>query len=548
MIINEEFKKRVGRRFSMIRILSIALVVVLASTLAPGIGECKNEKAPIAASNPTSKPEGELIVVVASLTNQGLDPVLDSNASKWRLIPIFDSLIGLREETELSTETGVANKWEYSPDYKKLSLWLRKGIKFHNGEDLTAEDVKFSLERVVSPYSMDEYKEHIKNIKEIRILNPYRMELILEKPAPKLTYFLTTLQGQCAYIFPKNYIKRHGDKYFSQHPIGSGPYKFHSQMVDNFIKLEAINYAHWRVGVPKYKYLTFKVVPEESTRVAMLKRGEADIIDTGRARVAELEAAGFKVHRKAGGRTLGYQLQDQWRKDSPIHNKNVRQALALAVNKDEIIKYIMLGRGTITGIWPSGSYSMGYSKAAPLCPPYPYDPNRAKALLAEAGYPGGFALNFYSFPYAGLPESTRLVEALASNFEAIGIKVNIIPIDWGKLKEKIFSHDVPTSIRGQSLPNRLLGEDLPTQFYNSNGMFQDVRDTAMDAKLEACMTALGQEQYEKTIVDLFTYIHDEYINIPICELEDLFGCSDKITKWNIGKSAFGMNLESLYRR
>ena len=180
-------------------------------------------------------------------------------------------------------------------------------------------------------------------------------------------------------VVPKDYYEKVGKDEFQRRPIGSGPYKFHSQQVGSFIKLEATD-KHWRDGVPKYKYMTYRIIPEESTRMAMLKTGEADIARISRESVKDALSSGMNVLGKEGYAVLIYIPNMQW--TSPVFSDiRFRKALNLAIDKEAIIKHILAGMAKPVGTWPGSSISaLG---GDPNLKPYPYDPQEARRLIKE---------------------------------------------------------------------------------------------------------------------------------------------------------------------
>src|SRR5262249_23348681 len=176
---------------------------------------------------------------------------------------------------------------------------------------------------------------------------------------------------------------------------------------------------HWRIGVPKYKNVTFKLVPEETTRIAFLRRGEVDVADVSRERVSELEREGFPVHFRKEEAILHMWWvlgTDGW--PAPVKDKRVREALNLAIGRAEIAQSIFAGRAEPAAIPMGLSWSfkdVGFKVTPEMA--YAYDPARAKKLLADAGQGGGFSLDVYAFQLPGLPEGKAFAEAVAGYWE-----------------------------------------------------------------------------------------------------------------------------------
>ena len=250
-------------------------------------------------------------------------------------------------------------------------------------------------------------------------------------------------------VLPKKYLEANGDDVFARKPVGSGPYKFVEQVVGSHIKMTAVD-SHWRIGVPKYKNVTFKLVPEETTRIALLRRGEVDVADVSRERVKELEKEGFPVHfRKEEAIVHMWWVlgPDGW--VAPMKDKRVREALNLAIDRTEIAQAIFGGRAEPAAIPIGLSWSfteIGFKVTPEMA--YPYDPARAKKLLADAGLAGGFPHDVYAFQLPGFPEGKAFAEAVAGYWEKIGVKTKLIPVDYPGLPQAVGG---PQGPRGDGL-------------------------------------------------------------------------------------------------
>lgn len=249
-------------------------------------------------------PTGELRMAIEQLGTEAADPVLSSMSAKLMFTPFYDFLIGVDKDGNLSTKTGVAKSWKLSPDSMTLTAQLRSGIKFHNGDELTSADVKFSLEQFTSDRCVGTNADYLRRvIKNVEAPDPWTVVIHYKEPSAVLANYLSRQQGQEGLVLPKKYIEQKGLKYFNSHPVGSGPYKFIEQVVGSHIKYEAIDYPHWLVGVPKFKYLTLYIIKEESTSIAMLKTGAVDIIVISRDKINQ--APGFKIYEKEGAAIVG---------------------------------------------------------------------------------------------------------------------------------------------------------------------------------------------------------------------------------------------------
>ena len=354
--------------------------------------------------------KSELTVALSSFSAETLDPALQGHNVKYYLSLMFDYLVGTTPDGQPTQQGGLASKWENSADHKRWTFHLRKGVKFHTGDEMTSEDVKFSLQRAMSKRSTTGYAGPLRTlIQDIETPAPDRVVIVTKEPTLIIPIYLSRALSTEGMVLPKKYLEANGDDVFARKPVGTGPYKFVEQVVGSHIKLTAVD-THWRIGAPKYKNVTFKLVPEETTRIALLRRGEVDVTDVSRERVKELEKEGFPIHLRKDEAlvhmwwVLG---PDGW--VAPMKDKRVREALNLAIDRNEIAQSIFGGRAEPAAV-PFGltwSFKDIGFKATPEMA-YPYDPARAKKLLADAGHPQRVRARHVRLPAARLPRGQGL--------------------------------------------------------------------------------------------------------------------------------------------
>src|SRR5712664_2723310 len=229
--------------------------------------------------------KSELTIALSSFSAETVDPALQGHIVKYYLSLMFDYLVGTTPDGQPSRDGGLANRWENSSDYKRWTFHLRKGVKFHNGDDVTSEDVKFSLQRTSGERSTTGYAGPLRTlIQDIETPAPDRVVIVTKEATLIIPTYLSRSLSTEGIVLPKKYIEANGDDVFARKPVGTGPYKFVEQVVGSHIKMTAVD-NHWRLGTPKYKNGTFKPVPEETTRIALLRRGEVDVADVSRERV-----------------------------------------------------------------------------------------------------------------------------------------------------------------------------------------------------------------------------------------------------------------------
>jgi len=309
----------------------------------------------------------------------------------------------------------LATSWSASDDGLVYEFTLRDGVKFHDGEPVTAEDVKFSYERYRGS-SSKALKDHVASVETP---DPKRVLFKLKQPWPDFMTFYTSATA-AAWIVPKKYVEQVGDEGFKKAPIGAGPYKFVSFTPGVELTLEAFD-QYWRKK-PNVDRLVFKVIPDEATRLAALKRGEVDIVYSIRGELAEelQRTKGLALKPTVIQAPFWLYFPDQWDPSSPWHDQRVRQAASFAIDNNGINQALTLGYSKITGSIIPYTFEHYWQPPAPV-----YDPARAKKLLAEAGHPNGFDAGDY---YCDASYS-NLAEAVLNNLQAIGIRAKLRPLE-----------------------------------------------------------------------------------------------------------------------
>src|SRR5579862_1689003 len=274
----------------------------------------------------------------------------------------------------------LAESRSISEDNLAYEFVLRQGAKFHNGEPVTAEDVKFSFER----YRGASYKLMHERVAAIETPDPRHVVFKLKAPWPDFLTFYSSASG-AGWIVPKKYVEKVGDEGFRAAPIGAGPYKFVSFNPGVELVLEAFD-GYWR-KVPSVKHIVMRVVPDESTRLAALKRGEVDIAYSIRGELAEelRRTPGLTLKPVDTPASFWLSFADQWDPKSPWFDVRVRQAASLAIDRKSINQALTLGFSKLTGSLIPNGFDFYWAPPAPV-----YDPEKAKQLLAQSGHPGGF--------------------------------------------------------------------------------------------------------------------------------------------------------------
>jgi peptide/nickel transport system substrate-binding protein len=311
----------------------------------------------------------------------------------------------------------LADSYNVSSNGTVYTIKLKKGIKFQDGEPLNSEAVKFTLERILDPNVKVPSRGNFLLIDHVETVDEYTVNIYLKKPFAPFLGVLTS-----AYIIAPNATKQLGDK-IANNPagIGTGPYMFKEWVKGDHITLVA-NPNYWN-GTPYFSQMIFKVVPDASTREAMLLSGDLDlIIQPPPSDLASLSSRGdVKVSWTISTREMYIGINTQY---GPLNDTRVRQALNYAIDKDSLIKYVLFGLGS-----PEDSILPPFVLGHIAVGPYQYDPQKAKQLLAQAGYPNGFSVTLIT-PNGRYLFDTQVAETIAQYLRDIGIQVNVRTYDW----------------------------------------------------------------------------------------------------------------------
>ena len=311
----------------------------------------------------------------------------------------------------------LAESWTQSKDGLVYEFVLRKNVRFHNGDVMTAEDVKFSFER----YRGASAALLKGKVAKVEALDPHRVRFTLKQAWPDFLAFYATPATGAAWIVPRKYVEQVGDEGFKKAPVGAGPYKFVSFKPGVELTLEAHD-QYWR-KIPAVKTLVLRTIPDESTRLAALKRGEVDVAYSITGPLAEevQRSPGLTLVPTYFTFTTWLVFTDQWDPKSPWHDRRVRLAANLAIDRAGINSAVYLGLSKLSySFIPQG---MEYFWAPP---PYAFDVKAAKQLLVEAGYPNGFDAGDLT---GDTIYGVAIGEPVANYLQQVGIRVRLRPME-----------------------------------------------------------------------------------------------------------------------
>ena len=483
----------------MIKIVVVTLVLIFAVT-----------------GSVTAAPEGTMTWGIhVTLASRWLDP----NETEGIATP-FMVLYALHDALVKPMPGGMytpclAESYTTSKDGLTHEFVLRKGAKFHNGEPVTAADVKFSFDR----YKGSGAKILKERVREVQVVDPGRVRFHLKEPWPDfMAYFGTTATG-AGWIVPKAYVEKVGDDGFKKAPIGAGPYRFVSFSPGIELVMEAFD-GYWR-KVPHVKRIVYRSLPEETTRAAALKKGEVDIAYLLSGPVAEdvRRTPGLKlVSRAVAPSVFWLDLPDQWDPKSPWHDRRVRQAASLSIDRQALNQAETLGFS-----FPTGSLIPRALEFSKFFEPDPYDPPRAKKLLAEAGFPNGFdAGDLYPWP-----PYTSMGEALAGYLQVVGIRTKVRTMERAAMT---------TAWRERKLKNVIVGitgaginASARLEAYVSKGgaytagVIPEVEDL-----FQRQLRELDVKKREAMLHQIQQILHERVTHIPIYELGFIWGVGPRV--------------------
>ena len=306
----------------------------------------------------------------------------------------------------------LAESWTVSKDGLTYEFVIRKNARFHNGDPVTADDVKFTFER----YKGAGGKLLKDKVKEVQVVAPNRARFVLKEQWPDFMAFYGTSATGAGWIVPKKYIEKVGEEAYKKAPVGAGPYKFVSFTPGVELTLEAFG-DYWRKA-PSVKRLVMRSIPDETTRAAAVKTGEVDAAYLFSGAVAEdlKRSPGVRVVAPLLYGVYWLDFLDQWDPKSPWHDRRVRQAASLAIDRNSINQAEMLGLGK-----PAGAFVPPEFEFSLKMDPPPFDPKRAKQLMVEAGFPNGFDAG----DLTPLPPYTSVAEAIGGYLQALGIRTSV---------------------------------------------------------------------------------------------------------------------------
>jgi peptide/nickel transport system substrate-binding protein len=413
----------------------------------------------------------------------------------------------------------LAESWTVSPDGLTYEFVLRRGVKFHNGEPVTAEDVKFSFER----YRGSANKTLKEGVAAVETPDPGRVRFRLKQPWPDFLMFYSTATG-AGWIVPKKYVEKVGDDGFKKAPIGAGPYRFVSFTPGVELVMEAVE-GYWR-KTPGVKRLVLRVIPDPTTRYAALKNGEIDVTYWMTASLGEdlRRTPGLTLRPVVSNVMQWVAFVDQWDPKSPWHDRRVRLAANLAIDRQAINQAETLGHSLLTNSIIPNTFDFFWAP-----PPPQYDRAGARKLLAEAGYPNGLDAGDYTIDAA----TVAIGEPVANSLQAAGIRVKLRPLEraafqkgYGEKKYRNLVHSGSAAFGNAA--TRI------EAFIASGGVYVYGSYPDIDGLFREQAAELDKKRREATLHRIQQLMHDKAMVAPIVQVGLMSGYGPRVEESGLG--------------
>lgn len=465
------------------------------------------------APTPTSTPVGPFgtITVLQGFDVNTTDPhQLNARFARGLLTHAFQGLVGIDADGQIVPL--LAESWE-NPDDLTWTFHLRQDVQFHNGERFDASAAVYSLDRFVDPDINNNYAGDLAQMDSVEVVDDYTIKLTTKEPFSPLLEMLALV-----FMVPPEATESLGDDFGFQ-GIGTGPFKILEWVPGEHLTMEA-NEAYWGT-IPRIKTVVWRPVDEPSTRLVELRTGAADIIypmtvmdvpaleDTDAAPVTRESSWRLYVFLNCG--------------KPPFDNKQVRQAVNYAVDKEQIVESLLQGAGYLLN-GPLISGMEGYSEALD---PYPYDPGRARELLAEGGYPDGFEFTLLTLSGRYVKDK-EIAEAIAGYLGDVGIDVQVEVVEYGLFIEQVVSRESDAfSVGTTTLSTQGV---YGSQLYSAEPGFawQNYVNEEFDRLYKKAVGTMNASEREQTYQEATKLIRDDAPFIFLHSQQDIYGVNNRV--------------------
>jgi peptide/nickel transport system substrate-binding protein len=458
------------------------------------------------------------VTVAVAIDPGSWDPI-DTFLVDWSSAAnnIFDGLTARGADMKL--KPGLATAWEFLDNNSRIRFRLRENVKFHNGEPFNAAAVKFTFDRLLGEEGRKgPQQSNYNTIDRVEVVDDNTVDFIMKQPDPVM---LTKLAGYGGMIVPPKYIQEKGDDYFNTHPVGTGPFKFVEYSPKVSLTLEAFP-EHWG-GAPKLDKVVTRFIAEANTQVAELQAGRIDVatlIPFGLAPTVE-KSPNLQLISITGPRVVALRLNT---KNGITKDVNVRKALIMGIDRDAIIKAVLLGHAK-----PIASFQSDLSFGNdPNLKPLPFDLAKAKQMLQQAKVPAGAPVKI---DFRGNDATFREVAQAAAGFlQALGLKPSLQPYEPPVLLNDI----IPNGKTGEAWHNAWGGwtfdyDNTAYLMYHSGEKWNPYdNDPKLNEMLEKQRTMYDVKEREKVLQEIARYVADQALEIPLYNQNTIYGVSKRL--------------------
>jgi peptide/nickel transport system substrate-binding protein len=510
----------------------------------------------IAGGLAAAEPKGELRVVVANFGRELLDPALTTTQDLQYAGHIHDPLIAGDAKGQLSADRGLAETWTLSDDARTLTLRLRQGVVWHDGRPLTADDVVFSLgERLVAPDATCTFCRFLRSgIEKVEAADAHTVTIRLKTADPTFPSILSSRDGDIRVLARHNYRRTDAGYELVGNPIGTGPWRFEAFERGVEMRLAA-NERFWdRTRVPQFATLRILPRAQASTRLAMVRAGEADMAFIDPRQSTDAKRAGLKLMMLEGATINLLSFMGCWQPEMLCHRQEIREAIAHAIDVETIVaRYYPEGSGrrVASSVWTEAA--LGFD---PGLRPYRYDPKRARELLQSINYDGR-PVKVWVVPTNSNPEAPEIMQLVDGYLRAAGFRTEATPMEFGAFRPRYANDpqnfetsyaahlyiDSPGA-RPTVIPN------LAVSFISrqAGGIIQAYWNPAqMDADYARIRALTNVDQLGSALREINRRTYAEYAFVPIAARAVVAAVGPRVAGWSPGNYGFSWNLETVTR-
>ncbi|MFC1491521.1 ABC transporter substrate-binding protein [Nitrospinota bacterium] len=441
---------------------------------------------------------------------------------------VFDQLVFFDHSGKLTPK--------FAKSYRMLkpTLWefkLLEGVKFSNGEPADAHAVKYSIERIKNPKLKSRQVVRFRDVTRVEVVDRYTVRFHTKK----LNTFMIPPLAMLGHIVPPKYYKSHDLKYLARHPVGSGPYKLVRWKKGQEFVYEA-NPGYRDPNMPPIKTGVVKIIPEPTTRIAALMAGDVEVVNAVPPQMIPFLKKNPNIEVISGRSPRTCRVLLVTKPGASWTDVRVRKALNHALDKHSIIKNVLEGHAKIIAA-NLGPTSFGHNFDLK---PYPFDPARARKLLAEAGYPKGFGVELF-VPLGRYLKGKQVSEAIAGQMEKVGLKVNVRTVEWGYLskhfKARWKSKVKPFWFYSCRMDLYLHAQGMYGQEIYSKGRWSGFRDKGLDKLLDEARLEADYAKREQKYRELSRIIHGEKVPMIFLYQQDQINAKNKRIDWKLRPNA-----------